>query len=78
MKLKLGLPIPFRPYHSDAVKISEMADVENRPESVMMRILLHEAITARQIVRVNIIGKLNNHTFIDPCNEIENRQARDE
>jgi hypothetical protein len=71
MKLKLGLPIPFRPYHSDAVKIAEMADVENRPESVMMRILLHEAILARNTVRVEIIGKLNNHMTPDDLERMQ-------
>lgn len=69
-KLKLGLPVPFRPYHSDAVKIAEMADTENRPESVMMRILLHEAILARQTVTVEIIGKLSNKTTVEQLEEM--------
>jgi hypothetical protein len=63
MKLDLSLPIKVRPYTKDAEYIASMSGKEDRPQSNIVRQLLHEAILARQdIVSVPIVGKLNSET----------------
>ena len=72
----LATPIPVRPYEDDFEIIKQLSDNELRPQSVIVRTLIHEAICMRmgitETVRVPIVGKLSN---IDPINEIENRQT---
>ena len=65
-KLDLGLPIPFKPINSDYQKVIELAKKEERPVSAMLRILLHEAVLAREgLVQVKVIGKFNNQTTVE-------------
>jgi hypothetical protein len=67
-----GLPVPFRPFLADAIRIERLAEEENRPQSVMMRILLHEALLARQgVVAVEVIGKLSNKTTVEQLEEMQ-------
>ena len=51
---------------------------KNSDSSKIVRLAIQTLYNQWPIVNVPMLGKLNNHTFIDPCNEIENRQARDE
>ena len=45
--------------------VSEYAAKENRKIGAMLRILIDEALRARHIVTVTVVGKLNNHTNLD-------------
>ena len=56
--------------------LNEMS--KNSDKAKVIRLAIQTLYNQWPIVSVPMLGKLNNHTFIDPCNEIENRQARDE
>ena len=81
----LSTPIPVRPYVDDNEVIKQLSEIEDRPQSVIIRTLLHEAICKRlgitdpvRVPLIGTIGKLgsyNGHTVIDPENQIELRQA---
>jgi len=84
----LGTPIPVRPYVDDNEVIKQLSDIEQRPQSVIIRTLLHEAICKRlgitDPVRVPIIGTIgksgsySGHTVIEEQVIAQERQQADE